>query len=355
MISKTQLQLLKQLSECSSPSGYEESIKKMIIKEITPYVDEIHIDHIGNLYAIKRSKVREPSLKKVMTAAHMDEIGLIVSHINEEGFIFFSCLGGFDSKTLVCQEVKIHGKEEIIGVIGCKPIHCMKADEKKQLPELHDLYIDTGLSYEELESKVSIGTPITRNKPLKQIGHNITGKSLDNRLCVFILIEVIKNLTNIDYDHYAVFTTQEEVGLRGAKLATQHIKPDIGICLDTTIANDVPDIPKRKHVTSLGKGPAIKILDSGVITNTALTSFILKIADKQNIQIQKEIMTGGSTDTSAMQSQSVTVASLSIPTRYLHSTIETANTRDINDSITLLTHVLKKINQFKVTKLPLNF
>ena len=279
---KINTKLLKKLSEAHGAPGFEYNIRNLIIEEIKDHVDSIDIDPMGNMTAIKKGKKR----KKVMVAAHMDEIGFMVNHIDDSGFVRFGPLGGFDPKTLTAQRVIIHGTKDIPGVLGTKPIHVMSAAERRQPAELKQYYIDLGLSKEEVVKHVKIGDSITWDQKCIDVGHTICGKSLDNRLSVFILIEILKKLKKPAYDFYAVFTVQEEVGVRGAIAAAHSIQPDFGMGLDVTIACDIPGTSKHEYISELGKGVAIKAMDGGSISDYRLVNFLLDQAKKKKINYQ---------------------------------------------------------------------
>ena len=192
---------------------------------------------MGNVFALKRGK---SDLKRAMVGAHMDEIGFIVTHIDDKGFLRFTTLGGFDPKTLTAQRVIVHGKKDLIGVMGTKPIHVMSPEERKKMPEIKDYYVDLGMPKEEVEKYIKVGDPITRERELIEMGNCVNCKSIDNRVSVFILIEALRSLEACPYDVFAVFTVQEEVGIRGANVAAHKLNPDFGFGLDTTVAFDLP-------------------------------------------------------------------------------------------------------------------
>ncbi|GAB4299349.1 MAG: M42 family metallopeptidase [Marinilabiliales bacterium] len=340
--------LLKKVSETPGASGFEKRIRELVIKEIKKSVDDIYLDNLGNITAYKKGQSSE---KKIMVAAHMDEIGFIVHYIDDNGFIKFHPLGGFDPKTLTAQRVIIHGKKDIIGVMGSKPIHLMKAEEKKKSVEISDFFIDTGMSKKNVEKYIEIGNPVTRERELIELGDCVNGKSLDNRISVYILIEVLNLLQNNDipYDLYAVFTVQEEVGIRGAQVATQEIQPDFGFAIDTTIAYDVPGASPHENITKLGEGTAIKIMDLSAITDYRMVDFMKKTADKYKIKWQTEILPAGGTDTAYVQrmTKSGSIAgAISVPTRHIHQVIETVNKNDVVASVNLLKNCLCDINQY---------
>jgi endoglucanase len=338
--------LLKQICEIPGPPGFEKPVRDLVISLVKPHVDELHIDNIGNVIALKKG-VRNPDGKRVMLAAHMDEIGFIVSHIDEQGFLRFNTLGGFDPKTLTAQRVIVHGKKDLIGVMGSKPIHVMTPEEKTKLPKTTDFFIDLGMPKKEVEKYITIGDPVTRDRELIEMGDCVNCKSIDNRVAVFIVIEALKQLKNPAYDVYATFTVQEEVGIRGANVAAHSINPDFGIALDTTIAFDVPGAAPHEKVTELGKGTAIKIMDAMTICDYRMVAFMKHIATKESISWQPELLTAGGTDTAGVQrmgKQGAIAGAISIPTRHLHQVIEMAHKSDIADSIALLVACLEQLD-----------
>lgn len=341
------IELLNKICQAPGAPGYEKKIRELIIQEVTPYVDSIELDNMGNVYAIKKGKAK----KRVMVGAHMDEIGFIVTHIDEKGFIRFHTLGGFDPKTLTAQRVIIHGKKDVIGVMAAKPIHVMTPDERNKVAKTTDFFIDTGLSKEEVEALVKIGDPITRERSFIEMGNCVNSKSLDNRLAVFILIEALRDLKDkeVPYDVYGVFTVQEEVGIRGANVSAMRINPDFGFGLDTTIAYDLPGAPAHEKITSLGEGAAIKIMDASTICDYRMVDYMKKTADKHGIKWQPEILTAGGTDTAGIQrmTEGGSIAgAISIPTRHLHQVIEMANKDDIQVSIELLKNCLIDLDTY---------
>ena len=341
------LELLQQVTQIPGAPGFEHRIRDFIKSTVTPHVDDVQIDPLGNLIAIKKGN----SDKKVMITAHMDEISFIVTHIDDEGFVRFHTLGGFDPKTLTAQRVIIHGKEDVIGVMGTKPIHVLTPEERAKPVKTQDFFIDTGFSAEEIKSRISIGDPITRERSFIEMGETVNSKSIDNRVSVFILLEAMKELKDqmLPYDVYAVFTAQEEVGIRGAIAATMGINPDFGINLDVTLAYDLPGAVAHEKVTQLGRGTAVKVMDGMTICDYRMVRFMKEVADKNNIDYQVEVLTAGGTDTAGMQrySRSGCIAGgISIPTRYLHQVIETAHKKDIADSISLLSACLKEIDSY---------
>jgi len=339
--------LLNKICTTHGAPGFEQEIRTLVLNEIRDLADEVEVDNMGNVYAIKRGT----GDKRVMVGAHMDEIGFIVTHIDDNGFIRFHTLGGFDPKTLTAQRVIVHGEKDIIGVMASKPIHVMTPEERNKIAKTKDYFIDTGMSAEEVKEIVEIGNPITREREFIEMGNCVNGKSLDNRLAVFILIETLRDLKNkeIPFDLYGVFTVQEEVGIRGANVAALRINPDFGFGLDTTIAFDLPGAAAHEKITELGKGTAIKIMDAGTICDYRMVKFMKETADKHKITWQPEILTAGGTDTSGIQrmTEGGSIAgAVSIPTRNLHQVIEMADKDDIQGSIDLLTACVSELDTF---------
>jgi putative aminopeptidase FrvX len=342
------LSLFKKVCEIPGAPGFEHAIRKFVCETVKPFVDELRVDNIGNVITLKKGK-NNPDQKKVMVAAHMDEIGFIVTHIDEKGFLWFNTLGGFDPKTLTAQRVIIHGTQDIMGVMGSKPVHVMSPEEKNKPARTEDFFIDLGLPKEEVDKYISIGTPVTRERSMIEMGECINCKSIDNRVSVYILLEVLKCLSDPAYDVYGVFTVQEEVGLRGAQVAAHAIDPDFGIGLDTTIAYDVPSARPQDKVTELGKGTAIKIMDSSAIADSRMVDFLKKTANAHQIKWQPEILTAGGTDTAPLQKMGKNgsiAGAISIPTRHIHQVIEMAHKSDILNSIQLLKAALEEIHTF---------
>lgn len=340
--------LLKTVCNIPGAPGFEKQVREFILKKVTPLVDTVEVDNMGNVIAVKRGK-RNPQNKRVMVAAHMDEIGFIVTHIDEGGFLRFHTLGGFDPKTLTAQRVIVHGKKDLVGVMGSKPIHVMTPEEKQKTPKVTDFFIDLGMTKSEVEKYIEIGDPITRERELIEMGDCVNCKSIDNRVAVFILLETLKMLEEPAFDVYATFTVQEEVGLRGANVSAHLINPDFGIALDTTIAYDVPGASAHERITELGKGTAIKIMDASTICDYRMVAFMKETAKAKGISWQPEILTAGGTDTAGVQrngKQGSIAGAISIPTRHLHQVIEMAHKADIAASIELLKACLENIDSY---------
>ena len=291
---------------------------------------------MGNIVAIKKGKEN----KRVMIAAHMDEIGFIVTHIDDKGFIYFHTLGGFDPKTLTAQRVVIHGKKDVIGVMGSKPIHLMSVADRAKVPTIKDYFIDTGRTKKELDKLVSVGDTITRERKMVEMGDCLNCKSLDNRVSVYVLIEMFKEMKNKPpYDVYGVFTVQEEIGIRGANVSSLNINPDFGFGLDTTIAWDTPGSTKQEQVSSLGDGACIKVMDSSTVCDYRMVAYMKEIAKNKKIKTQLEILPAGGTDTAGIQRMNPggsIAGAVSIPTRHIHQVIEMVHKKDVRAAIDLL-------------------
>ena len=327
---------------CREPGapGFETRIRNLVLEELEGLADEVRVDAIGNVVAFKKGK---SSKKKSMAAAHMDEIGFIVTHIDKDGFLRFNPLGGFDPKTLTSQRVLVHGREDLIGVMGSKPIHIMTPEERNKPPRLDEYFIDLGLARSKVEKLVAVGDPITRERELVEMGDCVNVKSLDNRASVFLLIETLRALKKSRrkpaYDFYGVFTVQEEVGLRGAQASTLEIQPDFSFGLDTTIAYDTPGARPQEQCTRLGDGVAIKIMDASVICDYRMVEFMKSVAAGKKGRWQPEILRAGGTDTASLQKMTPggsIAGAVSLPTRHIHQVIEMCHKQDIADAIRLL-------------------
>ncbi len=343
------IELLKEICETPGVSGFEQRIRAVVLRECKDLVDDLWVDNIGNVIAVKKGTAKKDR-KKIMIPAHMDEIGFIIHHIDDDGFLRMQPLGGFDPKTLTAQRVIIHGKKDIIGVMGSKPIHLMKPAERGKAMSISDYFIDTGMTKKEVTKYLAIGDPVTRERGLLEMGDCINCKSIDNRISVFILIEMLREMKACAHDVYAVFTVQEEVGLRGAMTASLSIDPDFGICIDTTIAYDCPPAREEEMVTKLGAGTGIKYRDGSVICDYRMVQFLKQTAEKKKIKWQPELLPAGGTDTGGMQrmagSGGAICGAVSIPTRHIHSVIEMCHKEDVRATIDILKAALAGFSKF---------
>ncbi|NND76713.1 MAG: M20/M25/M40 family metallo-hydrolase [Flavobacteriales bacterium] len=351
-MTKAEINLLKKICEVPGAPGFEQKVREVVLREVKGHVDEVSIDNMGNVSAIIRGSEKTKKgerRKRAMIGAHMDEIGFIVSHIGEDGFLRFHTLGGFDPKTLTAQRVIVHGKKDMIGVMGAKPIHVMTSDERNKAPKITDYWIDMGMPKKEVEKYISVGDPITRDRALIEMGNCVNCKSIDNRVSVYILIQTLKAIKKPKYDIYGVFTVQEEIGLRGAEVAALEVQPDFGFGLDTTIAYDVPGASPHEKITEVGKGTAIKIMDARTVCDYRMVEFMKKTAKKHKIKWQPELLPAGGTDTAPIQrnvSGGSIAGAVSIPTRHIHTVIEMASKSDIDASTKLLTRCLEELHTY---------
>jgi endoglucanase len=331
------MELLRQLVEMSGVPGREERVRALIIKELKPLVDNIRTDTLGNVIGYRRG-TGVGNRKKVMLAAHMDEIGFVVSHIDDKGFLRFQPVGGFDPRTLMSQRVTVMGRKDLPGVIGAKPIHILTEEERKKPLELKDYFIDLGMPKKEVEKLVKVGDPVTLHRKMEEIGDSLTCKTFDDRVGVYCMIEAVRKARKSPADLYVVATTQEEVGLRGAFAAASGIAPDVGIAIDIGLANDIPGATPQEEVSKLGGGTSLCILNGSHITNTKLFERFEELARKKKIKYQMDILPRGGTDAGAMQRApgGSAVITISIPTRYAHSTVEMAHKGDIQATIELV-------------------
>lgn len=340
------VQLLDEICTTPGAPGHEHRIREVLLNAVQNHIDEHYIDNIGNLVCVKKGSGNTG--KKIALAAHMDEISFMISHIEENGFARFHPLGGFDPKTLVSQRVIAHGKEDLVGVIAIKPIHIASEEDRKKTLKLNQLVIDFGMPGDQLKNYLSVGDPVTRKADLIEMGDCVTGKSLDNRVSCYVQVEALRQFEGCEHDVYAAFTVQEEVGLRGAGVLANTIDPDWGIAIDTTISYDLPGGRSYERITSLGEGVGIKMVDSGVIADKRFVSFFQAQCEAHNIRWQPEVMTRGGTDTAMLQRggrNGAIAGAISIPTRHIHTTVETCHKEDIAAGIQLLTKSLKHLHE----------
>jgi tetrahedral aminopeptidase len=345
--------LLKKLCGSDGIASHESTVRQIVEEALAPLCEEVRVDVLGNVIA-RRGRCSSSPVPVIMLAAHMDEIGFMVSSIDaEKGFLRINPVGGFDPSTLVAQRVTVHTESgPLRGVMGTKPVHIMTEAEKARKPDIKRVYIDLGLPPEEVVEKIDIGDMVTLERDLADVGECLTGKALDNRAGLFVMIETMKALGSEDLgvDVVAVATVQEEVGVRGAQTSAFGVEPDLAIALDVTVASDVPDAKSHEYVSCLGKGVAIKLMDGSAICDRAMVKAFRTIAEEKDIPHQLEILPRGGTDAGAIQRSraGVRTAALSIPTRYLHSTVEMAHKRDIEATIALLTAFLQKAKEISV-------
>ncbi|MCW4006906.1 MAG: M42 family metallopeptidase [Candidatus Bathyarchaeota archaeon] len=337
---------LEKLSNACGVAGREEETRKLLIEMLKPYVDEVSVDRLGNVISVKKGKEGKP---KVMLAAHMDEVGLMIKNITKEGFLKFIKMGGIDDRILLAQQVNVHTENATLpGVVGAKPPHIQKEDERKKIVTYDNLFIDIGASSKEEAQKmgVKVGDPVAFDAKYVQVGKDIgMGKAFDDRVGCAAMVEAMKQLGDTNCTVYAVGTIQEEVGLRGAGAAAFGVDPDVAIALDVTVAGDVPGVREFDTSVKLGKGPAITVTDAGLITHPKVLRWFMDAAAENNIDYQLETGLMGSTDAAriSLTRQGIPSGTISIPARYIHSPTGLINLNDSKNAAKLAAATIQKI------------
>ena len=329
------VELIKELTALDATSGDEKAVRDFIISKISPFC-EYKTDALGNLIATKKGK-KQPG-KKIMLDAHMDEVGLIITHITADGFLRFKTVGGINTSALLFKAVRINGK--VPGAISGKPIHLTHGDEEKKLPEPDALYIDIGAaSGEEAERLVTVGDRAVMVSDFTVCGKNIISKALDDRVGCAILIKLIE--TCDEYDFIAVFSTQEEIGLRGAKTAAFSVNPDAAIVLEGTTAADIAGVDEDKSVCNLGGGAAVSFMDRSTVYDRDYYAAALS----SGIPAQPKRAATGGNNAGAIHvtREGIRTVAISVPCRYIHSSSSVANTDDINAAYELAKYMIKYI------------
>lgn len=341
------LSLLSKLVGAPSISGSEQSIREVMQKELKPYVDEMKVDKIGNLIARKGK-----GSPKILLAAHMDALGLMVKYIDKDGFISFETIGGWDERILPGIKVQIHGsKGPVTGVLGTKAIHLQEKDEQKTPYKLKELFIDIGAnsSGEVEKAGIGIGDFATRSGEVsKLLGSKATGAGFDNRAGCAVLIEAMKRLKGFKGTVYAVGTVQEETGLIGVRGTIFRIEPDVVLALDTNIAGDTPEIKPSESNLALGKGVSVGLKDAISITGPKVKKWILDTAKQNKIKFQVNVMSGGATDASIapMIREGVPSACIAVPVRYVHTPVEVLDVNDMESTVKLAVECVKSAGKY---------
>ncbi len=326
-------ELIKKLTETYGPSGHEERIREVIRAEIEGLADEVRVDALGNLIALKRGKGQGI---KVMLAAHMDEIGIIVTHVDEKGFLRFAPVGGVRPLTLL-------GGRAVFadGTVGTFGMEKREPEEAKKIPTFDKLYLDVGARDKE-SVPVKVGDVACFQRPFVAQGDRLIAKAFDDRIGCAVLIQVMRELKETPHDVYFVFSVQEEVGLRGATTSTYGIQPDLGISVDVTRTGDTPEA--HPMAVSLGAGPAIKVKDGRMLAHPAVKDLLVRTAEELGIPYQLEVLERGTTDAAAIQisREGVPAGCLSIPCRYVHTPSEMVDYNDVANAVKLLVAVLSR-------------
>ncbi|MFX0550041.1 M42 family metallopeptidase [Hathewaya histolytica] len=336
--------LLEKLCNAHGPVGYEGEVRNIIKEEIMPYVDEIKVDTMGNILVHKKGNG-----PKVLLDAHMDEVGFIITGYNDDGTLRFAPLGGVNAKVAPCKVLYI-GDTKVVGVIGLKPIHLQSKEERTKALGYKDYCIDIGSnSKKETQKLISLGEYAVFSTEFSDFGEGlIKGKAFDDRVGCYVLIEALKESYNCDL--YASFSVQEEIGDRGAFVSAYNVQPEIGLALEGTICADMPNIEEHLKATEIGKGPAISMMDKTSIFDFELTKNILKVAKENDIPHQRRKSSAGSNDAGAMVSSGdgARVATISVPCRYIHSSISVASKEDIDNTVKLVKNWLHTLNSSEV-------
>ncbi len=338
------MNLLKELCNAHGISGFEGEIIQIMKEEFKKSCDRVEVDSFGNVIARKGKGKR-----KIMLAAHMDEVGLMVKHINEKGFVSFVKIGGIDDRILLGQRIVIKSKKgDVQGVIVSKPPHLQKKEEREKIIRHEELFIDIGAKNEkEARKRIEIGDPIIFEPNFDRLNKNMYfGKAIDNRLGCYVLIKAMERIPeNINATIYAVGTAQEEIGLKGARVSAFRLNPDYAFAVDTTISGDIPQIKETESSLRLGKGPAITITEAGgrgVVTHPRLRKLLVDIAKRYRIPYQIDVLEGGMTDGAIiyLTREGIPTGVISIPCRYIHSPTGVFDMRDVENTIKLLVKVL---------------
>ncbi len=343
--------LLKELSEAFGVSGHEDAVRELILNAVEDRVDERRVDALGNLIAFKKGD--GPSPLKVMVAAHMDEVGLMVMHIEKDGWLRFQPVGGIDGRILLAKKVLI-GDDRVPGVIGVTPIHLLDSKARKQVLQIKDLVIDIGVSSkEEAEKKVKRGDYATLEVAFEELGgplRTAKGKAFDDRAGCAALIELLQD--RCPFDLYAVFTVQEEIGARGARVAAHAIAPDVAFVLEGTICDDMPKKRDLSPTTTLGAGPAITLMDRSMIADQRLVRLLADTAEQNGIAHQFKQPGRGATDagTIHLSHEGVPSAVVSVPTRNLHAPVSVLSLNDLDDAVRLMRESLYRLTELDLSR-----
>ena len=336
--------LLKELSEAFGVSGHEGAVRRVIVDAIKDLADEHHVDALGNLIALKKGSGE--SKRKVMIAAHMDEVGLMIVYVEREGSLRFRSVGGIDDRVLLSKKVLI-GDNKVPGVIGVKPIHLLEPKQRNQVMRVEEMSIDIGAaSKDEAEHSVKLGDYAAFDVPFTELGgtlRTVKGKAFDDRAGCAVLIELLRG--SYAFDLYAAFTVQEEVGMRGAQVAAYSIAPDVAFALEGTICDDLPKKRDVSPTTTLGAGPAITVMDRSVIADPRLVNLLAQTAQKNGIPYQFKQPGIGGTDAGAihLSRQGVPSVVVAVPSRYIHAPVCVLSLDDLDNATRLMRETLAQV------------
>lgn len=351
------LTMLKDLTDAKGIPGNEREVREVMKKYIEPYAEEITYDGLGSLIAKKTGKDGGP---KIMVAGHLDEVGFMVTQIDDKGFLRFQTVGGWWSQVMLAQRVTIVTKKgEVTGIIGSKPPHILSAEARKKPVEIKDMFIDIGASSREEASGWGVrpGDMVVPYFEFTVMNNEkmLLAKAWDNRIGCAIAIDVLKHLKDTDHPNvvYGVGTIQEEVGLRGARTATSKINPDIGFSVDVGIAGDTPGISEKEALSKMGKGPQIILYDASLVSHKGLRDLVTDVADEMNIPYQFDAIAGGGTDAGSIHltHNGVPALAITIATRYIHSHAAMLHRDDYENAVKLIVEVIKRLDRETVDKI----
>jgi len=336
--------ILKELSEAIGVSGDEESVRAVVLDAVRQHADEVKVDALGNVLALKRGTGQQRL--RVMLAAHMDEVGLMVVSHDSDGFLRVEAVGGIDPRLLPGTLLQV-GPDHVPGVIGVKPIHLLREKEGQEAPKIEDLVVDVGAtSKDEARKLAPLGTYATFTTPFRELGPTVSGKAFDDRAGCTVLVELLRG-ERFPSDLHAVFTVQEEVGLRGAQVAAYAVEPDCAFALEGTIADDIPKDKDVSPTTQLGKGPAITVMDRSFIADRRLVKLLTSTAEELGIPYQFKQPGIGGTDAGTIHfaRQGVPSATVAVPCRYIHSPVTMLSLDDLNNTVRLMRETLMRLTQ----------
>lgn len=343
--------ILRELSEAFGVSGNEGDVRAVVLDAVREHVDEVRVDTLGNVLAFKRGTARPGSPQagrrrmRVMLAAHMDEVGLMVVGHDKDGFLRVRSVGGIDARLLPGTLLQV-GPERIPGVIGVKPVHLLEKEEGEKVPKLEDLVVDIGArSKDEARKLAPLGTYATFATQFRELGPTVSGKAFDDRAGCAVLVELLRG--EFRFDLYAAFTVQEEVGLRGARVATYAIEPDCAFALEGTIADDIPRDKDVSPTTELGKGPAITVMDRTFIADRRLVHLLTSTAEELGIPYQIKQPGVGGTDSGAIHltREGVPSVTVAVPCRYIHSPVALLSLEDFDNTVRLMRETLARLTR----------
>lgn len=358
------IDLLKRLCETPGVPGREERVRALIEREIEGLFDEVETDAMGSLICRRRPRAGSGGRKKVsrksgggeppvvMLLCHMDEIGFYVSSIDENGFIYMSAAGGFDARNLFSRRVLVVTEKGDLKAVmnpGGRPVHISKPEDRTKVPEIKEFFVDIGLPVAQVLSKVQVGDYVVMDEPFIEVGRKLVSKAMDNRVACWLGIESIRELDRQGGSHaceiVVAFTTQEEVGLRGAKTSAYRIKPDIGIGIDVTLSCDTPGVPETEAVTNQGKGFALHLKDSSFISDHGLAGAVEKVAKAKKIPYQRSILAAGGQDGAAAQQAAAgaRAVGITVGTRYIHTVTEMVDRKDLKAARDVIAAYLQTI------------